>query len=89
VLIEDYDTGKLWAGLYILKMIRSVHNGFGRSQFKKKLAQNRLFKRLQRKNAVVKNEKDGNNGFGEGPGASGGESKSRFNGSTSKNSQTN
>lgn len=45
-LIDDYDTGKLWAGLYILKMIRSVNNGFGRTQFKKKLAQNRLFKKL-------------------------------------------
>lgn len=53
-LIEDYDTGKLWAGLYILKMIRSVNNGFGRSQFKKKLAQNRLFKKLQRKNAGIR-----------------------------------
>ena len=37
-LIDDYDTGKLWAGLYILKMMRSVNNGFGRTQFKKKLA---------------------------------------------------
>jgi hypothetical protein len=36
-LIDDYDTGKLWAGLYILKMMRSVNNGFGRTQFKKKL----------------------------------------------------
>jgi hypothetical protein len=35
-------------------MIRSVNNGFGRSQFKKKLAQNRLFKKLQRKNAGIR-----------------------------------
>lgn len=55
-LIEDYDTGKLWAGLYILKMIRSVNNGFGRSQFKKKLAQNRLFKKLQKKNAGIQRQ---------------------------------
>lgn len=55
-LIDDYDTGKLWAGLYILKMIRSVNNGFGRTQFKKKLAQNRLFKKLQRKNNIHKKE---------------------------------
>jgi len=37
-------------------MIRSVNNGFGRSQFKKKLAQNRLFKKLQRKNAGIKRQ---------------------------------
>lgn len=53
-LIDDYDTGKLWAGLYILKMMRSVNNGFGRTQFKKKLAQNRLFQKLQRKHHIEK-----------------------------------
>jgi hypothetical protein len=36
--VEDFDTGKFWAGLYILKMIRLSNNGFGRSQFKKQMA---------------------------------------------------
>ncbi|TNV72431.1 hypothetical protein FGO68_gene10298 [Halteria grandinella] len=58
-LIDDYDTGKLWAGLYILKMMRSVNNGFGRTQFKKKLAQSRLFKKLQRKHHIQKKENIG------------------------------
>lgn len=66
-LIDDYDTGKLWAGLYILKMIRSVNNGFGRTQFKKKLAQNRLFKKLQMKNNLLKRENIGEKGAGGKP----------------------
>jgi hypothetical protein len=37
-LIDKLDSGKLWAGLYILNMIRMVNNGFNRVQIKKKIA---------------------------------------------------
>lgn len=40
-------------------MMRSVNNGFGRTQFKKKLAQSRLFKKLQRKHHIQKKENIG------------------------------
>ena len=46
----------LWAGFYILKMIRMVNNGFGRSQFKKKMAQNRLFMKLRQRHHMIKVE---------------------------------
>ena len=60
-------------------MIRSVNNGFGRSQFKKKLAQNRLFKKLQRNNAGIKRQAQitADPLLEENKDAGGGESKSK------------
>lgn len=56
--VEDFDTGKFWAGLYILKMIRLSNNGFGRSQFKKQMAQNRLFMKLKKRHNILRNADD-------------------------------